>query len=47
MSTPVASPDSSREELRRRNLRLGLILAAVVAVFFVGFVAKIILTSHH
>ena len=33
-------------EQRKNNLRLALILASVAVVFFVGFVAKIILTSH-
>ena len=30
-------------EQRKRNLRLGLILASVALAFFVGFVAKIVL----
>jgi hypothetical protein len=30
-------------ELRRKNLRLALILVSVVAVFFIGFVVKVIL----
>jgi len=29
--------------MRRKNLRLGLILATVAAVFFAGFVVKMIL----
>ena len=41
MSTPEQRP--SREELGRRNARLGWILASVAAVFFIGFVAKIVL----
>ncbi|MCX7260522.1 MAG: cytochrome oxidase small assembly protein [Burkholderiales bacterium] len=32
-------------EQRKQNLRLGLILASVVAVFFIGFFAKIILLN--
>jgi hypothetical protein len=28
---------------RKANLRLALVLASVVAVFFIGFVAKIVL----
>ena len=28
---------------RKRNLRLGLILASIALAFFVGFVAKIVL----
>ena len=30
-------------EQRKSNLRLGLILASVAAVFFVGFMAKMII----
>jgi len=30
-------------EQRKQNLRLGLILASVAAVFFIGFFAKIML----
>lgn len=33
------------EDKRRSNLRLALILASVAAVFFVGFVAKIVMLS--
>ncbi len=32
---------------RQRNLRLALILASVAVTFFVGFVAKIVMFSHH
>jgi hypothetical protein len=42
MNTPV-----EQQALRSRNLRLALILASVAAVFFVGFVAKMVLLSHH
>ncbi len=31
---------------KKQNLRLGLILLSVVLVFFVGFVAKMVLLSH-
>ena len=31
------------EELRRKNVRLGLILASVAVVFFLGFVGKRVL----
>ncbi len=31
------------DDKRRANVRLGLILASVALVFFVGFVAKIVL----
>ncbi|MEI6733203.1 MAG: cytochrome oxidase small assembly protein [Comamonadaceae bacterium] len=31
---------------RKANLRLGLILASVALVFFVGFMAKMYLHSH-
>ncbi len=48
MSTPVnLSVEPDAQALRRRNVRLGLILASVVAAFFVGFVAKIVLLSQH
>jgi len=39
-NTPASDP---REQLRQKNLRLALILASVVAVFFLGFVAKVLL----
>lgn len=32
---------------RQRNLKLALILASVAVTFFVGFVAKMVLLSHH
>jgi hypothetical protein len=32
-------------EQRKQNLRLGLILASVAAIFFIGFFAKIILLN--
>ncbi len=41
MDTAPMSPD----ELKKRNLRTALILASIVAVFFVGFMAKMILLS--
>lgn len=31
------------EELRRKNVRLGLILASVATAFLIGFVAKLVL----
>jgi hypothetical protein len=33
-------------EQKKSNLRMGLILASVAAVFFVGFMAKMILLGH-
>jgi hypothetical protein len=33
-------------EQKKSNLRLGLILASVALVFFVGFMAKIMLLNH-
>ena len=33
-------------EQKKNNLRLGLILASVAAVFFIGFKAKMVLLSH-
>jgi hypothetical protein len=35
----------TNEEKRRNNVRLGLILATVALVFFVGFVARVVLLS--
>jgi hypothetical protein len=35
----------SNPEQKKANVRLGLILASVAAVFFVGFMAKMILLS--
>jgi hypothetical protein len=32
-------------EQRKQNLRLGLILASVAAIFFIGFFAKVILLN--
>jgi hypothetical protein len=32
-------------EQRKQNLRLGLILASVAVVFFVGFFAKVVLLN--
>ena len=33
-------------EQKKSNLRLGLILASVALVFFVGFIVKIVLLNH-
>jgi len=33
------------DEKRRSNVRLGLILATVALVFFVGFMARVVLLS--
>ncbi len=33
------------EQKRRNNLRLALILASIAAVFFLGFIAKIVLLN--
>ena len=32
--------------VQKKNLRLALILASVAVVFFVGFVAKMVMLSH-
>jgi hypothetical protein len=34
-------------EQKKRNLRMGLVLASIAAVFFIGFMVKMILLSHH
>ncbi len=47
MSNAATPADvTEAQTMRKRNVRLGLILASVVAAFFVGFVAKIVLLSH-
>ena len=33
-------------EQKKNNRRLGLILASIAAVFFIGFMAKMILLGH-
>lgn len=33
-------------EQKKSNVRLGLILASVAAVFFIGFMAKMVLLAH-
>ena len=35
----------NNEEKRRSNVRLGLILATVALVFFVGFMARVVVLS--
>lgn len=37
---------SPTPDQKKNNLRLALILASVVAVFFVGFMVKMVLLSH-
>jgi len=39
------SKSTHHAQLRQKNVRLGLILLSIVAVFFVGFVVKIVLLS--
>jgi hypothetical protein len=34
-------------EQKKHNLRTGLILASVALVFFVGFIVKMVVLSHH
>ena len=34
--------DMNEEERRKNNVRLGLILASVALVFFLGFIAKFV-----
>jgi len=33
-------------EQKKANLRMALVLASLAAVFFIGFVARIVLLSH-
>lgn len=35
------------EQQRKNNVRLGLILASIAAVFFLGFVVKMMFLTHH
>ena len=39
----VTAPD--KNQLRRKNLRMGLTLASVAIVFFVGFMVKLVFFS--
>ena len=41
----AVSTAMNKSELRQKNVKLGLILASIAAVFFVGFVARIVLLS--
>lgn len=34
-------------EQKKQNVRTGLILASVALVFFVGFIVKMVVLSHH
>jgi hypothetical protein len=34
-------PDENKSDLRRKNIRLGLTLASVAVVFFLGFMIKL------
>ncbi|MGE5451266.1 MAG: cytochrome oxidase small assembly protein [Acidobacteriota bacterium] len=35
------------DDIKAKNRRLALILASIAATFFIGFMAKMILLSHH
>jgi hypothetical protein len=41
----IEKPVMTPPEQKKSNLRMGLILASVAAVFFIGFLAKMILLS--
>ena len=43
MNALNVADDSSTAQQRKANLRLALVLASVALVFFVGFVAKLVL----
>ena len=45
MSTVNAADDRPAGQQRKANVRLALVLASVALVFFVGFVAKLVLFS--
>jgi hypothetical protein len=34
-------------EQKKNNRRLGLVLASIAVVFFVGFMVKMVVLSHH
>ncbi|MFD1580070.1 cytochrome oxidase small assembly protein [Ramlibacter ginsenosidimutans] len=36
----------ANDEQKRKNLRLALILASIAAVFFLGFIAKMVWLGH-
>jgi hypothetical protein len=38
----MTTPEQQKNDLRKNNLRMGLILASVAVVFFAGFMAKMI-----
>jgi hypothetical protein len=38
----IMSAQEHKQQMRKRNLRLGLTLASVVIVFFIGFMAKLV-----
>jgi hypothetical protein len=44
-ASPSVSPQAPTPDMRHRNVRLGLILASVAGVFFLGFIARIALLS--
>jgi len=41
----IEKPAMTTPEQKKSNLRMGLILASVAAVFFIGFLAKMILLN--
>ena len=43
----AATPTTASSEMQARNLRLALILASTALAFFVGFLVKMVLFSHH
>lgn len=45
-SKPAAHNTMPDEQQKKANRRLGLILASVVAVFFVGFVLRMVFLGH-
>ena len=42
----VQNKQTDQSGLRARNLRLGLILGSVAVIFFVGFVARLVIFKH-
>ena len=43
MTSPIPE---SQKALRARNVRLGLILASVAAVFFIGFITRLVVLKY-
>ena len=47
LQAPVTERRMTTPEQKKRNLRMALVLASIVAVFFIGFIAKMALLAQH